>query len=137
MTGNPVSGLWARTALVWFLITMGLGLYMGMTHQFQFAPSHAHMGVLGWLSAGVFAIAYGVAAAGPAESKAPRLHWALHNIGVVVMTGALFMELRGPGEGPWGAFIPLGGLLVILAAMWLTIMLWSRLGSRELSPASD
>ena len=66
----------------------------------------------------------------PAEAKAPRLHWALHNIGVVVMTGALFMELRGPGEGPWGAFIPLGGLLVFLAAMWLTIMLWPRLGAR-------
>jgi hypothetical protein len=87
------------------------------------------MGVLGWLSAGVFAVAYGVAAAGPAETRAPRLHWALHNLGVVVMTGALFMELRSPG-GSWGAIIPIGGVLIILAALWLTIMLWPRLGSR-------
>ena len=129
MSGNPISGLWARTALVWFLITMSFGMYMGMTQQFQFAPSHAHMGVLGWLSAGVFAVAYGVAAAGPAEAKAPRLHWALHNLGVAVMTGSLFMMLRNPGSA-WGAIIPIGGLMIIAAALWLTIMLWPRLGAR-------
>jgi len=127
MSANPIAGLWARTALVWFLITICFGMYMGMTQQFHLGPSHAHMGVLGWLSSAVFATIYLVAGAGPAGSKSPMLHWALHNLGVAVMTGALFMMLSNPG-GPWGGIIPIGGALVIVAAAWLTIMVWPRLG---------
>ena len=129
MTVNPITGLWARTALVWFLITISFGMYMGMTQQFHLGPSHAHMGVLGWLSSAVFATVYAVAKEGPGVTRAPRLHWALHNIGVAVMTGSLFMMLSNRGEY-WGALIPIGGLLVIIAALWLTIMLWPRLSAR-------
>lgn len=127
MTSNMAAGLWARTALVWFLITICFGMYMGMTQQFHLSPSHAHMGVLGWLSSAVFAAIYLVAGAGPAGSKSPILHWAVHNIGVAIMTGALLMMLSNP-SGPWGAFIPLGGILIVVAAIWLTIMVWPRLG---------
>jgi hypothetical protein len=127
MSANPTAGLWARTALIWFLITMSFGMYMGMTRQFHLGPSHAHMGVLGWLSSAVFATIYMVAGAGQAGSKSPMLHWAVHNIGVAVMTGALFMELSHPG-GPWGGIIPIGGLIIILGAIWLAVMVWSRLG---------
>jgi hypothetical protein len=126
MSANPIVGLWARTALVWFLITLSFGMYMGMTHQFHFAPSHAHMGVLGWLSSATFAMLYSVAREAPAPSVAPRAHWAVHNIGVALMTGALFMMLRDPGSF-WGVLIPIGGLIVIVAAIWLTVMLWTRL----------
>ncbi len=127
MSANPIAGLWARTALIWFLITMCFGMYMGMTEQFHLGPSHAHMGVLGWLSSAVFAMIYSVAGAGAPGAKAPRMHWLLHNVGVAVMTGALFMELSHPG-GKWGAIIPIGGLLIIIGAVWLAAMVWSRLG---------
>ena len=126
MTVNPITGLWARTALVWFLITLAFGMYMGMTGHFHLAPSHAHMGLLGWLSSAVFALIYGVASEGPAGARAPRAHWAMHNLGVAIMTGALFMELSRPGGG-WAALIPFGGLIVVIAAIWLTVMMWARL----------
>src|SRR5215210_2622841 len=108
MAANPIAGLWARTALVWFLITMCFGMYMGMTEQFHLGPSHAHMGVLGWLSSAAFAMIYAVAGEGAQGAKAPHMHWALHNVGVAVMTGALFMELYPPASS-WGAIIPVGG----------------------------
>jgi hypothetical protein len=127
---NPMTGLWARTALVWFLITICFGMYMGMTEQFHLGPSHAHMGVLGWLSSAVFALLYGVARDGPAGARGPKLHWALHNLGVATMTGALFMMLNSPGGGLWGALIPVGGAIVIAAALWLTAMMWPRLAPR-------
>jgi hypothetical protein len=129
MNGNAMTGLWARTALIWFLATLGFGMYLGMTEQFQFHPSHAHMGVLGWLSSGLFALIYAVARPGAAGALAPKLHWAAYNLGVATMTGALFMELKTPGSG-WGALIPLGGLIIILATLWLTIMTWARLSPR-------
>ena len=85
------------------------------------------MGVLGWLSSAVFATIYAIAGAGPAGSKSPILHWAVHNLGVAVMTGSLFMELSHPG-GPWARIIPIGGALIILGAIWLAAMVWGRLG---------
>jgi hypothetical protein len=46
------------------------------------------------------------------------------------MTGTLFMELREPG-GVWGGLIPIGGAMIIIAAVWLTFMLWPRLAPRR------
>ena len=129
MSLNPITGLWARTALVWFLITICFGMYMGMTRQFHLGPSHAHMGVLGWLSSAVFATIYAVAKDGPAGSRAPTIHWAVHNLGVAIMTGALFMELRAPG-GIWSDIIPVGGMIIIVSGLWLTVMMWPRLTPR-------
>ena len=129
MKTNGMTSLWARTALVWFLVTLCFGMFMGMTQQFNYAPAHAHLGVLGWLSSAVFALIYGVAREGPDGAKAPLLHWAAHNIGLVVMGGALFMFLRS-GEQSWEPIIAIGGAIIVLAAIWLTAMMWPRLSTR-------
>ena len=125
MSLNVNSGLWARTALLWFLLTMIFGMYMGMSAQFQLAPSHAHMGVLGWISAGLFAFLY--ALAGPEPVRGARLHWAAHNLGLVAMAAGLFLTLR-QGDGIYTPLIPIGGAVIILATFWLAASLWRRLG---------
>jgi hypothetical protein len=127
---NGMTSLWARTALVWFLVTLCFGMFMGMTQQFNYAPAHAHLGVLGWLSSAVFALIYGVAREGPADAKAPFLHWAAHNLGLAVMGGSLFMFLRTADTG-WEPFIAVGGAIIVLAAIWLTVMMWPRLSARS------
>jgi hypothetical protein len=128
---NGMTALWARTAMVWFLVTVSIGLFMGISQSFNYAPAHAHMGVLGWLSSAVFALIYGVSRQWPAGARPPRLHWAAHNIGVVVMTGALFLELRS-NDGFYGPFIAIGGVVIVVAALWLVAMMWGRVSSGEL-----
>jgi hypothetical protein len=125
---NGMTSLWARTALVWFLVTLCFGMFMGMTQQFNYAPAHAHLGVLGWLSSAVFALIYGVAREGSAGARAPRLHWAAHNLGLVVMGGSLCMWLRTADAG-WEPFIAVGGAIIVVAAIWLTAMMWPRLSA--------
>ncbi|HEX5182827.1 MAG TPA: hypothetical protein VFW19_06710 [Allosphingosinicella sp.] len=129
MKMNAMTSLWARTALVWFLVTICFGMYMGMTQQFNYAPAHAHLGVLGWLSSGVFALIYAVAREWPEGAKAPFLHWAAHNIGLVVMGGALYFWLR-TSDPRWEAIIPIGGTIIVLSAIWLVAMMWPRLSAR-------
>jgi hypothetical protein len=124
---NGMAGLWARTALIWFLITISFGLYMGMTEQFQFGPAHAHIGLLGWLSSAAFAAFYAMAGEGATGAKGPRLQWGVHNVGVAVMTGSLFMQLKAPDTG-WAPIIGLGAMIVIVGVVSLTLMLWPRLG---------
>jgi hypothetical protein len=130
MTLNRMSALWARTALIWFVLVVCLGLFMGISQRFEFAPSHAHIGVLGWLSSAVFAFLYAVAQEGRA-GRGPILHWAAHNGGVAAMTGGLFGAL-GLGFGGLMVLVEIGAVLVVLSVFWAVIMLWPRL---RVSPA--
>ena len=125
MTLNPMSALWARTALVWFMLVVALGLFMGISQRFEFAPSHAHIGVLGWLSSAVYAFLTAIAhEARP--GRAPFLHWAAHNLGVAAMTGGLFLAI-GLGIGGAMVLVELGSVLVVLSVLAAVWMLWPRL----------
>jgi hypothetical protein len=129
MIATPMARLWARTALIWFLLTMSFGMYLGMTGQFGFSSPHAHMGLLGWLSSAVFGFFYSVADADLSLKRGPRIHWISHNLGVVIMVSALFLTLK-TGDESFSKFIATGGGIVILSTLYLTTMIWPRLGSR-------
>jgi len=126
MTLNRMTALWARTALLWFVLAVSLGLYMGITQRFQFTPAHAHIGVLGWLSSGVYAFLYAVARDGRPGGIAPKLHWAAHTLGVAVMTGGLFGAI-GLGMDSMMGLVVVGSQLVVVAVLWSAVMLWPRL----------
>jgi hypothetical protein len=111
-------------------VTICFGMVMGMTKQFNYAPAHAHLGVLGWLSSAVFALIYAVAREWPAGAGAPRLHWGAHNLGLIVMGFGLSMWARTGDDARWGPVIAIGGAIIVLATIWLTAMMWSRLAAR-------
>lgn len=130
MTLNRMSALWARTALVWFVGAMLLGMYLGMTQQFHMSSPHAHMGLLGWVSSALFAFLYALADAERGLPKRAPAHWFVHNLGAAIMVVALFLTIRSGGDESFGMFIPIGGAMVILGAVWLAVMLWPRLKAR-------
>jgi hypothetical protein len=129
-TLTSITALWARTALIYFLATMAIGLYLGLTGQFQYSSPHAHLGLLGWLSSLGFAFLHTIA--DPEERLAPkaRLHWALHNLGLLIQVTSLWLVIR-TGQGFYGMLIGLGGLTIILATLFFTVMIWPRLRVRS------
>jgi hypothetical protein len=124
---NPMIGLWARTALVWLLLTMSAGMYFGITQQFQYASAHAHMGVLGWVSAGLFAFIHLIADREGALGSKARIHWWMHIVGLVIMASALYLIHR-TGDDFWSPVIGAGGAIVLAGALFLNALVWSRLG---------
>ena len=127
MNVNAMTSLWARTALCWFVAALCFGLYLGFTQQFQFGSSHAHVGLLGWVSSGLFALLY--ALAGGETPRGARLHWAAHNLGALGMASGLYLVVR-TGDGMFGMQIGLSGLLILLATLWLIATMWGRLAPR-------
>jgi hypothetical protein len=127
MTVNGMTSLWARTALCWFLAALCFGLYLGFTGQFQFGSAHAHVGLLGWVSSGLFALLYVLA--GDEPPRGARLHWAAHNLGALGMVSGLYLVIR-TGNEAFGALIGVSGLLILLATLWLVAVLWGRLAAR-------
>jgi cbb3-type cytochrome oxidase subunit 1 len=45
-------------AAVALSIGVGMGIYMGIAHDFSLAPVHAHMNLVGWASLALFGIVY-------------------------------------------------------------------------------
>jgi hypothetical protein len=123
MTLNRMSALWARTALVWFVGATSFGMYLGLTGQFAMSSPHAHAGLLGWVSSGLFAFLY--ALTGGTEAPFARVQWATHNAGALLMVVSLFLALRGNDAAE--PLIGIGGLIVILGIVWLLVTLWPRL----------
>lgn len=129
MALNAMTSLWARTGLILFIVTISLGMYLGMTQQFQYSSPHAHLGLLGWLSSIAFAFLYAVTDREGVSVKGPKAHWATHNLGVATMATALFLTIKN-GGGPISALIGIGGLIVVISTIWLAVMMWPRLSSR-------
>ena len=71
MTLNRMAGLWARTALVWFVMTISFGMYIGFTQQFHLSTPHAHMGLLGWISSALFAFLHAITGG---EARGAKIH---------------------------------------------------------------
>ncbi len=128
MTLNGMTSLWARSALLWFAVAVSLGLYMGISQNFQFTPAHAHIGVLGWLSSGAYAGFYAAMGERRPGGRAPVIHWAAHTIGVALMTGGLFMAI-GLGMERMMAMVVIGSLLVVASVFGALLMLWPRLAA--------
>ena len=129
MTMTSITALWARTGLIYFLVTMGIGLSLGLTGQFQYSSPHAHLGLLGWLSSLGFAFLHSIADPDEQLRGKARLHWAVHNVGLLVQVTSLFLVIR-TGEGFYGMFIGMGGLTIILATLFFVAIIWPRLRAR-------
>jgi len=129
---TSIVALWARTGLIYFLATMSIGLYLGLTGQFQYSSPHAHLGLLGWLSSLAFAFLHSIADPGEQLRGKARLHWAIHNVGLLVQVTSLWLVIR-TGQGELGMLIGAGGLTVIMGTLFFAAIIWPRLRARPRS----
>jgi cbb3-type cytochrome oxidase subunit 1 len=87
-----------RIAAIYFAIAVIMGIVMGITKAFAYSSVHAHVNLLGWVSLAIIGLVYYVY---PAASKTALATWHfwLHNIGLPVMQGSLFLMIFTQTEG--------------------------------------
>lgn len=119
-----------KFAACYLLVGVWMGLVMGMTKQFQLAPVHAHVNLLGWVTlalAGLIYHAYPRAAA----TRLAQWHFWLHNIGLVAgMTGLAFLLSGRAHAEPAVAF---GSALLVAAITLWVINLLRALGREDVA----
>ncbi len=83
-----------RWAVVYLLVGVCYGLYMASSHQYQYAPVHAHLNLLGWASLALIGLIY---RAYPelTRGQLPILHYWLHLTALPVLMVALNYMLAG------------------------------------------
>ncbi len=87
-----LSNLFLRLAVALALLGVGLGFFMGATHQFLLSPVHAHINLLGWVSMFLYGLFYR-AAPDAAAGWLPKVHAALAILGLPVMMTGLTIQL--------------------------------------------
>jgi len=81
-----------KIAAVYFVIAVVLGVIMGITQQFQLSSVHAHLNLLGWVSLALFGLIYHQFPQA-SDNGLAKTHFWLHNLGLPVMQGGLFIMI--------------------------------------------
>jgi cbb3-type cytochrome oxidase subunit 1 len=107
-----------KVAVVYFVIGVLFGMYMGIAQQFQMSSVHAHINLLGWVSLALAGVIY-VLFPGAGSSLLGKLHFWLHNIGLPLMVVGLYIEIAGIAKAT--ALISAGGLIAIIGIILFAI----------------
>ena len=83
-----------KVAVVYLIIGVSFGIYMGISKQFQFAPVHAHINLLGWASLALMGLIYYVFPRAGSSKLAPWHFW-IYNLGAAGFVIGLYLVLSG------------------------------------------
>lgn len=117
-----------RSAAVYAVLGLGLGIYMAASQQFSLRPVHAHALLGGWLSMAVMGLIYKAFPAMNDRFLAPAHFW-LHNLGLPVMlvgVAAIHSGRADSGEPLAGV----GSVLFAFGVVAFTVNLWRNATTR-------
>ncbi|HEX2555989.1 MAG TPA: hypothetical protein VHL98_20010 [Microvirga sp.] len=100
-------------ALLSLAVGVSLGIWMGIVHDFQFAPVHAHLNLLGWVSLAIFGLCYRAYPSLAGSWLAPA-HFGFAVAGVVVFPVGIALSITGVTVA-----VAIVGSLIWLAAVLL------------------
>ncbi len=121
---NTQAMSWLKSAVVYFVIGVGLGIYMGASNDHTLRPVHAHLNLLGWASMGLigfFVLHFG----DRLNARMERIQFWLHQVGsaVIFLTLALFML----GHAAAGPILGIASMVVGVAVLLFAINVFKSL----------
>lgn len=124
-----------KAAVVYFLIGLGVGIYMSSAQDLRFGSLHAHINLVGWASMALFGVIYHFFPKANNHMLA-KVHFWLYNVGLPVFLFSLFMLLRsGSVKWEWG-IIP-SASLIILSVICFFINVFTNVSASEESTISS
>ncbi|MBT2765187.1 cytochrome-c oxidase [Paenibacillus sp. ISL-20] len=103
-----------KIAAVYFVLGILLGMYMSISHSYDYVSVHTHVNLLGWASLALAGVIY-VLFPAAGESTAGKVHFWLHNIGLPIMMIGLALLVSGMESVE--PVIAVGGVLVTLGIL--------------------
>ena len=79
-----VAQLFFKTAVVFLIIGIGIGLHMASTADHTATPAHAHFNLLGWVTSAIFGGYYALNPS-KAERRISRIHYGVYTLGLVIL----------------------------------------------------
>ncbi|MGH8312165.1 MAG: cytochrome-c oxidase, partial [Gammaproteobacteria bacterium] len=116
--GARMAQIWLKIAVLYLLIGVIFGLVMCMSHQFQYAPVHAHINLLGWASLGLSGVIYWLCPRAGGHWLG-LVHFWLHNIGLpIFVAGLFFLQAGHPAAQP---VVAVGATIAVIGIVFFTL----------------
>ena len=113
------SNVFLRLAVVFALVGISLGAWMGGSGDHSLAGVHAHINLLGWVSMFLYGLFYRVQPSA-AQGILPKIHLALAVTGFLIFMPSLAVVLGGvAGLIPYAEIGLMVGPLLVLSGMVL------------------
>ena len=117
---NKVDINFIAIGALWLVVGMCLGIGMGASNNFQFAPLHAHINLIGFVCHSIFGMAYRQWPNLKSSALAPYQFWIFVIATPITLLG-LYFTLTGGPEIP----TIVGSLGVLIGAALFAIMIWT------------
>ncbi|HWH22686.1 MAG TPA: hypothetical protein VNT25_05265 [Allosphingosinicella sp.] len=115
---NRIDLQFLMLAAILLIAGVALGIFMGISGNFQLSPVHAHINLVGWTSLGLFGLTY---RAYPelAERKLARVHLLLCAPAAVLLPPGIAISAlyQSPGLAIIASLLWLGGCAVFLVQL--------------------
>ena len=124
-----VSAAFFTVGALCVLVGMFWGMHMGEANDFQLAPAHAHLNLLGWVTMALYGTFYALTA----QTMSPRLAWInflLSLAGILVMIPSLAIFLSTSNRDLIMVMV-LGEVLSVLALLTFLISVLRELMRRR------
>lgn len=108
--------------LVWLVLGMVFGIWMGVAQKFTFANSHAHMNLVGFTISVLFGLIHRQYP-GLGESRLAGAQFGIYQLGAVLLVAGKMMVDGGGGDG-----LVKAGSVVVLAGAALFLWMFAARG---------
>ena len=127
-----IDGLFLRTAVVYALAGMSLGIFMALSNDHSQMPTHAHINLLGWASMALYAAVYRL---WPEAARSPLAAWHfwIANVGALVLVVSVGGIMAGHEES-FGPIAGLGAILSLIAMLLFASIVYTRVGVTRALP---
>jgi hypothetical protein len=86
--------IWIKLSMLYLIVGVSLGIFMGASHDFTLRPVHAHVNLLGFVTLALAGLIYSVFP-DAGGSKLAKVHFWLMNLALPVMMVSLGFMLTG------------------------------------------
>lgn len=131
-----IDGLFLRTAVIYVLAGMSLGIFMALSNDHSQMPTHAHMNLLGWASMALYAVVYRV---WPEAARSPLASWHfwIANLGTLVVVIGVAGIMAGH-EQTFGPIAGVGSIFSLVGMLLFAVIIYTRVGvARSLAGSAE
>lgn len=123
---SGIDRLFLRTAVLYVLAGMSLGIFMAVSDDHTQMPTHAHMNLLGWASMALYAVVYRVWPEAARSPLAPWHFW-IANLGTLVVVIGVAGIMAG-NEESCGPIAGVGSILSLIGMLLFATIVYTRVG---------
>jgi hypothetical protein len=120
---------WLMMAVVYLVVGVGFGVYMGASGDHSLYTVHSHIGLLGWTSMGLMGLLYR-AVPEAARTRPAAWHFWLYQIAVPVMLVAVACVRSGVSKAG-----PIAGISSVAILVSVLFFAWAMAAARKGAPS--